>query len=254
MDEVEFPKAVGTTGEVYQGTVAGALDPDGNVQPLQVDADGALLTSGGGDGGPIEVNQGAAGGTPWPVSLSDYASQTTLAAILAKLTSDPATQTTLAQILAKLSSDPATQTTLAAVLAKLSSDPATQTTLAAVLTALQGTLTTNQASRVASTSDVNAPASNTAAVITYAAAGAGVSHAIGGVAWSYSSDPTAGNLKIEDGSGNVVFQVDITSKGPGFFTFPRPKKGSANTALIITLAAGGSGVTGKVNATSHWTE
>lgn len=36
-----------------------------------------------------------------------------------------------------MSSDPATQTTLAAVLAKLSSDPATQTTLAALLTELQ---------------------------------------------------------------------------------------------------------------------
>lgn len=53
-----------------------------------------------------------------------------------------ATQTTAAAILAKLSADPATQTTLAAVLAKLSSDPATQTTLASVLAALGGTLTT----------------------------------------------------------------------------------------------------------------
>jgi hypothetical protein len=82
------------------------------------------------------------------------ATQTTLAAVLAKLSADPATQTTLAAVLAKLSSDPATQTTLAAVLAKLSGDPstgakqdtqagkldtliakdyATQTTLAAVL-------------------------------------------------------------------------------------------------------------------------
>lgn len=50
---------------------------------------------------------------------------------------DFATQTTLAAILAKLIADPATQTTLAAVLAKLSSDPATQTTLAALLTELQ---------------------------------------------------------------------------------------------------------------------
>ncbi len=38
--------------------------------------------------------------------------------------------------------DFATQTTLAAVLAKLSSDPATQTTLAEVLATLQGELTT----------------------------------------------------------------------------------------------------------------
>lgn len=50
----------------------------------------------------------------------DIATNATLAAVLAKLSSDPATQTTLAAILAKLSADPATQTTLAAVLAKLS--------------------------------------------------------------------------------------------------------------------------------------
>jgi hypothetical protein len=69
----------------------------------------------------------------------DFATQTTLAAILVKL-ADPATQTTLAAVLAKLSADPATQTTLAAVLAKLSADPATQTTLAAVLSAVQAAI------------------------------------------------------------------------------------------------------------------
>lgn len=111
-----------------------------------------------------------------------------------------------------------------------------------------------QLSVTASTGDVHAPASNTAAVVTYAAAGAGVAHVISGVAWSYDLDPTGGSLKIENGSGSTVFQVAVTSKGPGFFVFPQPKKGSANTALIITLAAGGSGVTGKVNALNHWTE
>lgn len=106
----------------------------------------------------------------------------------------------------------------------------------------------------ASTGDVHAPGANTAAVVTYAAAGAGVAHVISGVAWSYDLDPTGGSLKVEDGSGSTVFQVAVTSKGPGFFVFPQPKKGSADTALIITLAAGGSGVTGKVSALNHWTE
>jgi hypothetical protein len=68
----------------------------------------------------------------------DYATQTTLAAVLAKLSADPATQTTLAAVLAAVDGlegkDYATQGTLAAVLAKLSADPATQTTLAALLT------------------------------------------------------------------------------------------------------------------------
>jgi hypothetical protein len=88
-----------------------------------------------------------------PADLAGLASQTTLAAILAKLSADPATETGLDAILAKLSADPATQTTLAAILAKLiaapateakqdaivaklSADPATQTTLAAILAKL----------------------------------------------------------------------------------------------------------------------
>src|SRR5947209_7971219 len=106
----------------------------------------------------------------------------------------------------------------------------------------------------ASTSDANLPASNTAAVITYAAGSAGVQHCLSGVAWSYSAAPTNGNLKIEDGSGNTIFSVDITAAGPGFIPFNPPKKGTAATALIITLAAGGTGISGKINACGHWTE
>jgi hypothetical protein len=106
----------------------------------------------------------------------------------------------------------------------------------------------------AASADVNAPAVNTAAVVTYAAS-PGVAHVIGGVAWSYNAAPTGGNLKIEDVSGTVVFSVDITTAGPGFFQFARPKKSAAvNTALIVTLAAAGAAVTGKVSVLSHWTE
>jgi hypothetical protein len=104
------------------------------------------------------------------------------------------------------------------------------------------------------TSDNNTPATNTNAVITYAAAGAGQVNVISGVAWSYSAAPTGGRLKIEDGSGNIVFDIDITAAGPGFIPFRPPKKGTANTALILTLYAGGSGVQGKVNALGAWTE
>lgn len=105
-----------------------------------------------------------------------------------------------------------------------------------------------------STNDVSAPASNTAAVITYAAssAAANVGHVVQGIVWSYSGGtPTGGNLKIENGSGVTVFSLDITSAGAGFIPFPLPKKGSGATALIITLAAGGSGVSGKVNVLYH---
>lgn len=106
----------------------------------------------------------------------------------------------------------------------------------------------------ANTADVNAPAANTAAVVTYNAGAAGVQHCLSGVAWSYSAAPTNGNLKIEDGSGNTVFSMDITAAGAGVLYFTPPKKGSAATALIITLAAGGAAVSGKVSVLGHWTE
>jgi hypothetical protein len=105
-----------------------------------------------------------------------------------------------------------------------------------------------------SPNDVSAPAANTTAVVTYAAAGVGLAHIISGIVWSYNPDPTTGNLKIEDGAGNVIFSTDPTSKGPGFFNFIPCKKGSDNTAMIITLAAGGTGVVGKLSITGHWTE
>jgi hypothetical protein len=106
-----------------------------------------------------------------------------------------------------------------------------------------------------STSDVSAPASNTAAAITYAAGAAGVQHCISGIAWSFSTAPTvATNLSIQDGSGNTVFSIDITAAGPGAINFIPPKKGTAATQMIITLAAGGSGVTGKLSILGHWTE
>ncbi len=102
--------------------------------------------------------------------------------------------------------------------------------------------------------DVHAPAANNAAVVTYAAV-AGVRHCISGIAWSYDGDPTGGNLKVEDVSGTTVFSIDVTSKGPGVIIFPRAKKAAAvNTALIVTLAAGGGSVSGKVSVLNHWTE
>lgn len=103
-----------------------------------------------------------------------------------------------------------------------------------------------------STGDVHAPSSNTAAVLSYAAV-ADRRHTIGLIAWSYSGTPTGGNLKVEDGAGTTVFSLDITTGGPGFLPFAPPLSGSRSTALVITLAAGGSGVSGKVNAT-HWNE
>ena len=107
----------------------------------------------------------------------------------------------------------------------------------------------------AAAADVHAPAVNTAAVVTYIAVAA-VKHHITGVAWSYDGGiPINGNLLIEDVAATDVFTMDITEEGPGFVVFPKPKQSAAvNTAMIITLAAGGAGVTGKLSILNHWTE
>ena len=102
--------------------------------------------------------------------------------------------------------------------------------------------------------DVHEPAANTAAIVTYAAV-AGVKHIITGIAWSYAGGIPSGSLKVEDVSGTTVFVMGITEEGAGVITFPRPKKAAAvNTAMIVTLAAAGAAVTGKVSVLNHWTE
>lgn len=115
-------------------------------------------------------------------------------------------------------------------------------------------LKTSGTARQGVVADRDTPADDTAAVINYPAAGPGVAHVVSGVAWSYNGVPLGGRLTIEDGAGTIVFDLGITSAGPGFVPFPEPKKGSAASAMIITLAAGGAGVAGKVNALNHWTE
>ena len=75
------------------------------------------------------------------------------------------------------------------------------------------------------------------AVVTLAAV-ADRKHSLRGVSWSYAGDPTDGMLIIEDGA-TTVFEMPVTSGGPGQFLFPWSEKGSDNTALIVTLADGG---------------
>jgi len=69
---------------------------------------------------------------------------------------------------------------------------------------------------------------------------------IGQVGWSYSAAPTGGNIKVEDASGTTIFEQDVTAAGPGSFTFVPALRGTKNAALIVTLAAPGGAVVGKV--------
>ncbi|MDD5059444.1 MAG: hypothetical protein PHQ60_16425 [Sideroxydans sp.] len=117
---------------------------------------------------------------------------------------------------------------------------------------VDGVVTAHDTPRGFSSGLTHTPAADTAAVVTLPAAGEGLSHVIRGVAWGYSEAPTGGSLTIEDGAGTTVFHVPITAAGPGFI--PVFGKGSANTALVITLAAGGGTCEGSVNILEHWTE
>lgn len=102
--------------------------------------------------------------------------------------------------------------------------------------------------------NIHLPTTNTAAVVTKTAV-SGQYHVIRGVAFSYSATPTGGNLKIEDVSGTTVFSVDIADATPRVITFPVPIRSAAvNTAMIVTLAAGGGGISGKVNVLGYSVE
>lgn len=103
----------------------------------------------------------------------------------------------------------------------------------------------------ATTADTATAAANTAVAITYTA-NANVRHAVKQIVVSYSAAPTGGNLTIADGAGTTVFDVAITAAGPTTITLDPPLSGSYNTALVITLAAGGAAIVGKLNA-RHYT-
>jgi hypothetical protein len=158
--------------------------------------------------------------------------------------------------------------TLAAELSGSLPDTATGD-LAAVAAALAATLTVDATgqgdvpitldgetvavtSRPASSSNVHFPAANTAAVVTKGAPGEGVKHVLGGIYWSYNDTPSGGSVSVVDGSTSV-FSEGVTSGGPGYFPFQPPMSLTENAQMIVTLAAGGAGVTGRLNLHA-WTE
>jgi hypothetical protein len=83
---------------------------------------------------------------------------------------------------------------------------------------------------------------NASSVITLAAV-VGQRRIVESVQWSYSAAPIAGNLQITDGV-NVYLDLDVTAAGAGGLTMCITTL--INTPLTVTLAAGGSGVIGKL--------
>ncbi len=98
------------------------------------------------------------------------------------------------------------------------------------------------------TASLHEPAANTAAVVTLAAAGANKRRVVRTAGWSYSAAPTAGKVTISD-AGTDVWAQDITGAGPAIETLEYV--GGVNTQIVVTLAAGGGTVVGKLNVLSY---
>ena len=95
----------------------------------------------------------------------------------------------------------------------------------------------------------HAPNSNTAAVISVPAALVN-RPTIAKVWGGYNTTPTGGSLTIEMtvGGTTVTLAAPVVEAGLFNVDFVPPIQGDLNSALTITLAAGGAGVSGKINA------
>lgn len=90
------------------------------------------------------------------------------------------------------------------------------------------------------------PDANEAAVVVL---DADAIHVIDQVVFSYSGGVPAGGLTITDGTQTLA--IDIVGGGPGALYLPEGFAGSRGAAVTVTLAAGGAGITGKLNVQHH---
>ena len=95
----------------------------------------------------------------------------------------------------------------------------------------------------------SAPAVNTAATWTLAA-DAKNGWAIKQIIFGYDSAPTGGFLSITWGTNTI--SVPVTSGGAGPLILEPPRVFPLNTAVVITLAAAGASVTGKIMDVGAW--
>ena len=98
--------------------------------------------------------------------------------------------------------------------------------------------------------DDHQPAANTAAIVTLAA-DSEQCHVITSITFGYNATPTAGSVVVTAG-GVTIFSVPVVAAGPGQIQFPYGlhNDSALNEAVVITLAAAGASVTGRINTTS----
>ena len=90
-----------------------------------------------------------------------------------------------------------------------------------------------------------ATATGTNSVVTVTlAAVSGLRHYVGTICASYSADPTSGRLQSTGLDGDEI-DLDITTNGVLPVGLP-PVAGESGGAVTISLAAAGTGVTGKL--------
>jgi hypothetical protein len=101
---------------------------------------------------------------------------------------------------------------------------------------------------MAATSSNTGTATNGAVTLTFAADDKGRAWKLSGLSWSLSADPGSPvALTVADGA-TTIWQADVTAGGPGFIPLHPPIRGTANTAMTVTLAAAGASIVGKLNA------
>lgn len=88
------------------------------------------------------------------------------------------------------------------------------------------------------------PSSNADAVCTMSAPTDGSRWVLSSVGFGYSATPTGGQLIIAWGSVSETYY--IAAAGPVVMSWSQAKRFPANTAVTITLKAGGSGIYGSV--------
>jgi hypothetical protein len=159
---------------------------------------------------PAPGRAAAAGSRPVVLSNEDLLAINAITTALGLL----GTQTTLAAVLAKLSADPATQTTLAAILAKLIAAPATEakqdtgnTSLASIITALA----TNHTDEVQLHADIGTTLLAKEEAIRALLAGTLTvgTHAVTGTFWQATQPVSAASLPLPTGAGTAANQATI---------------------------------------------
>lgn len=100
---------------------------------------------------------------------------------------------------------------------------------------------------------ISEPAANTAAVITFAAPGAGLRWIVKYISGFYTGGaPTLQQLTVESPAATfkLRYPMGTTADAPKEPLNGGEVHGAANTAVVVTLPAGGAAVSGKLYATA----